>query len=247
MTETFAIGRSSTTSPFRHGTPTESEDFVLPVEPQFSPPGEDLRESYPVSVELVPDQEADRLPVQGPWPFAEEDELGMAATEHDWADRSWETERPFERVEVWGEEWTDEEEHEDERQTQDELETGSFEAGALKGVFPGGVSASEDVPTSEAGPGEGEDETPFEELGAAEGFRRHSLNGRTIRPSPSPGSIESSEPLESWDVDNLESIDAVRCRLLRQRSACLFHRQERRRRSAGRRGSRRSGSWKDPF
>ena len=81
----------------------------------------------------------------------------------------------------------------------------------MKGVFPGGVSASEDVPTSEAGPGEGEEqETPFEELGAAEVLSEAFAQSEDHPGiTESPGSIESSEPLESRDVDNLESIDAV--------------------------------------
>lgn len=44
MTETFAIGRASMTSPFREETLTGPVDFAPPAEPEFSPPdeGEDL-------------------------------------------------------------------------------------------------------------------------------------------------------------------------------------------------------------
>jgi hypothetical protein len=45
MTETFAIGRANATSPFREETFTELEVFALPVEPEVSPPSEELLES----------------------------------------------------------------------------------------------------------------------------------------------------------------------------------------------------------
>ena len=44
MTETFAIGRASVTSPFREEALTELEDFAPPVEPESAPPGEELLE-----------------------------------------------------------------------------------------------------------------------------------------------------------------------------------------------------------
>lgn len=71
MTETFAIGRASATSPFREETLTGFEDFAPPGEPEFSPPGEDLLEttgeSYatPVEVEVIGEQPAAKVPVQG--------------------------------------------------------------------------------------------------------------------------------------------------------------------------------------
>ncbi|MET1038657.1 MAG: M15 family metallopeptidase [Aeromicrobium sp.] len=47
MTETFPIGRASSTSPFRDEVLTELDDLAPPVEPEFSLPGEDLLEAEP--------------------------------------------------------------------------------------------------------------------------------------------------------------------------------------------------------
>jgi hypothetical protein len=70
MTETFAIGRAGAASPFREETLTGFEDFVLPVEPEAPPPGDDLLESIeeffapPVEVEVVGEKPAAQV-VQG--------------------------------------------------------------------------------------------------------------------------------------------------------------------------------------
>lgn len=69
MTETFVIGRASATSPFREETFTELEDLALPVEPEVSPPGEDLlesttettEESYAPPVEVLGEPPATRI------------------------------------------------------------------------------------------------------------------------------------------------------------------------------------------
>lgn len=42
MTETFAIGRSGTPSPFREELVAEAEGFAAPQEPEHTPPGDDL-------------------------------------------------------------------------------------------------------------------------------------------------------------------------------------------------------------
>lgn len=62
MTETFAIGSAGAASPFRFETLTEPEDFAPPMEPEASPPGEDLlemtEESYAAPVEVLGEQPA---------------------------------------------------------------------------------------------------------------------------------------------------------------------------------------------
>lgn len=57
MTETFAIGGAGVTSPFRQETLTGFEEYAPPVEPEISPPGEDLtettEESYAPPIEVL--------------------------------------------------------------------------------------------------------------------------------------------------------------------------------------------------